>query len=403
MLDRLSHQQDSRCEVASQVFDAPETPAPLFAYRALKSVLFGTHDGYESDENNKENICLDNLSDRLTESQNTPRKSQASTIQTPPRQRPTPRRLLSPAKSILRTPGVPTPRRQNVTVKFKDAKSSSMKLDTSMDGVISGHAPTPQPVKQSTVGSVVRPGASRGPEVLQPTVRPQSGSTGQAEAFYNVEEMDAYMASTEHEMKKLVRYGQRMREFARLTQKENALLKRELDGLRKDMKNPGRGKERQIGRAGQRQKADRENGGLFDLTPIPSPPKLASPTASKATQPEFPTTTAGLSGTAGTSSKSHHQVRPRRPSAEREGITRTQLQEVAAAAAVTKSDLAAPFTAPATSPRPTAFDAYDTRMAARTQLPPDRVAAAKARLRLKSEQRKRTPVGMVKRKVRMRA
>ena len=41
----------------SQIPDAPETPAPLFAYRALKGILFGSPEYDEEEENNKENVA----------------------------------------------------------------------------------------------------------------------------------------------------------------------------------------------------------------------------------------------------------------------------------------------------------------------------------------------------------
>ena len=47
--------------------------------------------------------------------------------------------------------------------------------------------------------------------------------------------LDAYLKSTECEMKKLVRYSQRMKEYARLCQQENSVLKRERDELRREV------------------------------------------------------------------------------------------------------------------------------------------------------------------------
>src|SRR2546429_6614187 len=59
MLDWLNNNQAVSAAEDSQVPDAPETPAPIFAYRALKGILFGSpdYDREDEDEDNKENVA----------------------------------------------------------------------------------------------------------------------------------------------------------------------------------------------------------------------------------------------------------------------------------------------------------------------------------------------------------
>lgn len=377
MLDWLITDQNAQCADSSRILEAPETPAPVFAYRALKSVLFGSYDGYESDEGDKENIRLEDLSPRvLTRSQKTPRKSTSSAV-TP--QRPTPRRVLSPAKSILRTPGVPTPRRQNVSVKFKDTKSTPVNLGAISEGNVEKENESPGPAqrKQSPIGKLESQTSKTAATELVMEERLYHPAPP-AETYYNVEEMDAYVAATEREMKKLVRYGQRMREYTRLIQKENAFLKAELGDAGKEI-NALRTKEHQKSHKGQSGEEGKDVG-LFDLAlPSTSPSKVAAQNCSAAKR-----------GVPGSSLNGHSQTQPRAPTpeaiAKNPRSPRCEKGEDEGAGSMLKARLR-PNMRQEPSPRPSAV--LGVTMAARTQLAPDRLAAAKARLRVKSEERKR--------------
>ena len=261
MLDWLSGDPGRSGADVSQIPDAPETPAPLFAYRALKGILFGSPDPNDDDEEDKENIApavnqatskpSKQTSDKSLDRTGPPGKSPSSRL---PSERardtapcsPSPRkgRLLSPTKSILRTPGIPTPRRQNVNVTFKDIRPSvSPAIYTARPAAIFEAPPVNQSLcdarKKSASASLT---ITRDVPVVVTASLPPPAKTinKQVAAAYDTREVDTYLKSTEREMKKLVRYSQKMKEYARLSQQESAslreeneMLKRELQSLRK--------------------------------------------------------------------------------------------------------------------------------------------------------------------------
>ena len=370
MLDWLSSDQRASYAESSQILDAPETPAPLFAYRALKSVLFGSYDDEDGNDHEKENIPLETRSSQVSvNSQRSPLKPKSSTPQ-----RSTPqRRMLSPAKSILRTPGIPTPRRQNASVKFKDVKQTLMNLSTITEGQVSENKGNSQP-------PAIMPSEFAQPteQAAELTKRPQTpNAESELEMYYNVREIDAYIAVTEREMKKLVRYGQRMREYARLSQKENATLKRELENVRKEneMLRCREGLPINQAKVGK----TRESNGLFDL----SPPKYMSKAASRSYPEDGPERAQQI-----LEDQARHQLHPETAEKKPKDQSSTKVTNTK-----TKDDCVSPqpnFAAPMQR-ESSASDcpAGNTRMASKIQLPPDRLAAAKARLRMKSEERKK--------------
>lgn len=372
MLDWLSNDQRASYAESSQILHAPETPAPLFAYRALKSVLFGSYDE-DSDENEKENIPLETRSSQVsTNAQRSPLKPISSTPQ-----RPTPRRMLSPAKSILRTPGVPTPRRQSVSVKFKDVKQISTSLSTIAEGPLTENKANS---KGSTlpvlVASESRASTEKSTEMATKPLVPNPES--EPETYYNVMEIDAYIAATEREMKKLVRYGQRMREYARLSQKENATLKRELDTVRKENEMLRHGQDLPIveQKAGNKAHSD----ALFDLSPSSKPVEKAAVTTCREDGPK--TTQPAVEGQG--------------PNLSRKGNAEKMLEKQSWANTIkssTKEDSAPsqPNIVATAQPIPAAstWRVNSTRVTSRTQLPADKLAAARARLRVKNEERRK--------------
>lgn len=374
MLDWLSNTQQASAAEASQILDAPQTPAPLFAYRALRSVLFGSHEGEESDENDKENIPLEETSGKVsTQLQDIPLKPKSSTPQ-----RHTPRRLLSPAKSILRTPGlVPTPRRQSVSVKFKDTKRTSLELRTVSKGSVIEEEPVSLQAKLAPIGPS-EPAAST-ESVTEMSEELQMGDTNSLpETYYNVKEINAYIAATEREMKKLVRYGQRMREYARLSQKENVTLRRELDKVKEENEALQLRQHSSISR--EKAGEDGDNAGLFDLSPSSTYQRKAP--ARKRTDDERKVTENAMA--------EKGQKQPDRGTVEKihetKNLSKSSQSKIDDSPAPSKEGTMAPLYQPSTqSPRA----AIRLRVASRTQLAPDRLAAAKARLRVKSEERKK--------------
>jgi hypothetical protein len=378
MLDWLTSDRLSSYAEPSQNLDAPETPAPVFAYRALKSVLFGLNDG-DSDEDDKENIPLETRSSKgSTTSLNVfEHKSLTPT-------RPSPRRIFSPAKSILRTSGTPTPRRQNVSVKFKDIKPTSTDLGAiSEEGVVTERFDSHR-LKDPVLVSSKSKTSTEKPTALA-TKRQTPHSESLPETYYNVKEIDAYIAATEREMKKLVRYGQRMREYARLSQKENTALRRELEVVtnknetlrHRDKLSTSQGKPGQ----------EAKDAGLFDL----SPPSKRLPKAAAQSHLE------GDPEPTRRSFEEQSENQPRREPVEmmpKEQPTQKLIKnKTEEGPAPLRSDIVGPVKPISSSIAPVA----DTgRVASRTQLPPDRLAAAKARLRVKSEERRKA-LGMAER------
>jgi len=372
MLDWLT--SDHRGTYAeSQMLDAPDTPAPVFAYRALKSVLFGSYDDEDEDENEKENIALQTRSSQgVTNSQRSPLKPSSSTPK-----RPTPRRMQSPAKSILRTPGIPTPRRQNASVKFKDSKQTSTDLSTIAEGPMTDAKAGSKGSDLPAVTSLELRAATEKQHLLA-AKGPGPTSEPEPETYYNVMEVDAYIAATEREMKTLVRYGQRMREYARLSQKENSALKRELDDVRKENERLRHRDGLPIIQPKTGRKAD--DYGLFDLSPPSNPAAKPAATASPEDEPKM----------------TQPAVEGQRPNlARKETAEKTPRKQPSPKPVRRKteegSDPSQPILKAAMRPPPTVSNslANNMRVASRTQLPADKVAAAKARLRVKSEERRK--------------
>lgn len=380
MLDWLSNDQRASYAESSQFLDAPDTPAPLFAYRALKSVLFGSHDDEEGYENEKENFPLETRLPYLE----TKSISSAPQIKSSTPKRPTPRRMLSPAKSILRTPGIPSPRRQNVSVKFKDIKQTLTNLTPIAEGSVTEVKAIPQlpePPTHKASKSEARPAQTEFELAAELQI---SECDSQPETYYNVKEIDAYVAATEREMKKLVRYGQRMREYARLSQKENATLKRELDNARKE-------------NAMLRQREDLtvsqkdpdhavENNELFDLS-------LSSKHGTEVATTRIP------ANEQKTVQEPHAHPLFRHQPPIRAGEKRPKKNSSANTVKSRDGEVLGTSQEDTVTAEPHVSisgnePAQRERVASRTQLAPDRLEAAKARLKVKSEERRKI-LGMI--------
>lgn len=383
MLDWLSAHQATSAAEESQIADAPETPAPIFAYRALKGILFGSPD-YNDEDEDKENIAPASPVPKLKEPLQ--KHSQESDVNSSPprskspnnraRQRhpvspsPRKRRQLSPTKSILRTPGIPTPRRQNANVTFKDVRPSvspttvttKLLAAKSEDTAVRSTKRRTRTLETATT-DVPRTDAKVADTIAQSHV-----------PVYDMGSVDAYLKSTEREMKKLVRYSQRMREYARVSQQENAALREERDELRRELEE-------------LRKMKRMERGTSDDLS-------LGK--------------TSGFSAAATWQGGDHTRGKPARESSSEakrpdkiDTAKATRLRNITASRRDSK--MCEPRTQPGEEPidqieagniltqdKGPIGEAVSTKRAAtRAQLPPDRLAAAKERLRIKGEARRR--------------
>lgn len=382
MLDWLSAHQATSTAEESQIPEAPETPAPIFAYRALKGILFGSPD-YDNEDEDKENIAPAIPIPKIKEPLQKP--PQKNDVGSSPLRSKSPnnrarqthpvspsvrkRRQLSPTKSILRTPGIPTPRRQNANVTFKDVRPSV--------------SPTTVTTKLLAAKSKATAAKSteKGARVLAKTTSadvPREDTKAADIAgplpvpVYDMGSVDAYLTSTEREMKKLVRYSQRMREYARMSQQQNAALRKERDELKRELE--------------ELRKTKIKGRGTLDE------PVLGKASSSRAAQQ-------GVDNTG--------EKRGRESSSEAERLDKIHTAKTTKLSNRNASGRDFKECEPRTQPGEEPKDQKEAEeivtqdkgqvgvviskkpAVTRAQLPPDRLAAAKERLRIKSEERRR--------------
>jgi hypothetical protein len=382
MLDWLNANQAASVTEESQVPDAPETPAPIFAYRALKGILFGSPD-YDNEDEDKENIAPANPIQKVTPSvQDQSRSVHVSALplrSKSPQSRaregcegspsPRTRRQLSPTKSILRTPGIPTPRRQNVNVTFKDVRASVSPTGVTTKLLAARNEAKAAKEASNTTAATTTSDAPLGLGPAAHTVEPLPVPA------YDLRSVDAYLKSTEREMKKLVRYSQRMREYARLSQQESAALKKERDGLRKELDEVRKAKAMTKETSGGRKLGEKASvNGTAATKPVARMPGPRSTweSTSPANRPDKIHTVkaAGLRDRDASGDCRRSEEAGSRSSAKHAGKKE--------AGDILTHD--GGYVAEIVSKK---------RAATTAQLPPDRLAAAKERLRVKSEERRR--------------
>lgn len=231
--------------------DAAPTPAHIFAYRAFRSVFVRSPESSpvrppltepQHPNDNKENARDTAVqgSRFVTSPVRAKRDAELASdtlnlALTPKRQCVNP---VSPTKSILKKSNVLTPRRaglRDVTVTFKDVRMS-----TSPELTRKG-SPTrvrSQPDLRSTLATLSSVGLNA--PVLRPTSTnwtdskatvPKDGTAPQTTADFD---LDAYIAQTEKEMRRLIKYGQKWREQAKKQEQENARLQARLEKLQKE-------------------------------------------------------------------------------------------------------------------------------------------------------------------------
>jgi hypothetical protein len=244
------------------ILDGPVTPAPVFAYRALRGIFFTSPES-SPEHDNKENLTPAYLATSpspekrkimdgavpLTPSQKRKRDSSSGAMA-----------ILSPTKGIMRTPGLATPRAKflkDINVKFKSvspeeaAKQKKIetatmgaedKLSRTKDGEGKGQRAAVRASKpMHDIAPTNKSARSQSPVKAEQVPVPAKDKDNRVAsnhqgttAILSSCAIEAYMAQTEKEMKRVVKYGQKMREYARKKDAENQELKSMIEQLRRE-------------------------------------------------------------------------------------------------------------------------------------------------------------------------
>ncbi|KAJ9603350.1 hypothetical protein H2200_012128 [Cladophialophora chaetospira] len=223
------------------ILEGPVTPAPLFAYRAIRSIFFASPDS-SPEHYGKENM-VPTYSKSPTKSK---WKAPNSPQLTPSQKR---KRevvvnggvVLSPTKGILRTPGLATPRAKalrDVNVKFKSVSPEVRRTNATVQNT-SPSMPRAQlaleairPEQPKTAPATANQAKKSEARVTKTDTGVLPSATLQCPLVPAA--IEAYMAQTEKEMKRLIRYGKKMREYALRKDAENQELKIMIDELRRE-------------------------------------------------------------------------------------------------------------------------------------------------------------------------
>ena len=388
------------------ILEGPVTPAPIFAYRAIRSIFFASPDN-SPDYHNKENIepisptkpnAPVSKSPQLNPSQKRKRQGGSDAAA-----------ILSPTKGILRTPGLATPRAKylrDVNVKFKSISPEARRSDN----VIAARSPLKS--KPQDVPQVVRTSKSSNDIPSSKPVRTPAqegiGGTVNADAAGPLAPafLEAYMIQTEKEIKRLVRYGQKMREFARQKDVANQELIMMIEELRAEN---GRLKSGKPSFAEHHDDLPKQQGRKGDesLRTAGTSAHAAS-LALKDKNPGYVRHEVDrVEATIGVETKPPdaqlmERSRPRRPpnvdtdaaTAESDMKRATATQRAVSSPAIL-STLHAPTTTLRSASTSTVTPAINTGNGT-TRLPPDRAAAARERLRQRAEARKASAETVVK-------
>ncbi|KIW20653.1 hypothetical protein PV08_01230 [Exophiala spinifera] len=222
------------------VLDPPVTPAPVFAYRALKGVFFGSPESSPENvyHNNKENITpVLSLSPSPSKRKLALDAALHLTPSTKRTKRDSGGAILSPTKGILRTPGLATPRTKalrDVNVKFKSVSPEEVAQRRNHRLKMEGPRQVDKDKKEETQAPAVKnDNASLNNGGLVCASTTNTAGTAAVSTFTPCA-IEAYIAQTEKEMKKLVKYGQKMREYARKKDAENLELKGMIEVLKRE-------------------------------------------------------------------------------------------------------------------------------------------------------------------------
>lgn len=212
---------------------APVTPAHKFAWRAFKGFVYGSP---ESPENmGKENAYPVRMSPQKRVSLEVPSLSPQKRKRDP---------QISPTKSILRTPGAPTPRAKSlrdVNVKFKSISPEVQARN------VSAPAATIVAIEQQ-VDNLWQElehslnVAKSPPQTKRAQPEQKAAKLSKTKAGFVVsaaaappppdEEREAYARRTEKEVKQLLRQHKRLRDYAQRADEQNVVLQGMVDELR---------------------------------------------------------------------------------------------------------------------------------------------------------------------------
>lgn len=220
------------------ILDDPKTPAYKFAYRAFRGMLYGepdtsptkpAHDDRQYSGKENEVPQAIKSTEHPVAKRKSPRRQQDET--TPKRQRMV---AASPSKSILRNPNLPTPRRtqsRDLTVTFKDL-SRSLTPELLRDISPSRVSPSPMRIHTTSNATSRNPSKSSTADLV---AEPKALHTYKPPADQHTEfDLNAYIAQTEREVRKLIKYGQKMRDIAKEQKADNKRLKQLVEGLSKE-------------------------------------------------------------------------------------------------------------------------------------------------------------------------
>lgn len=227
------------------ILDGPVTPAPVFAYRALKGIFFASP-GSSPENENKENLTPAYATSASPEK----RKIMDGAVQLTPsqkRKRDSGGAILSPTKGILRTPGLATPRTKflkDINVKFKSVSPEEAEKQKKIEAATVGAGDR---LSRTKAGECAVRGSrpmndftAPAKKAPQSPVKAEQGTAKENRVVSNGTTalsscaFEAYMAQTEKEMKRVVKYGQKMREYARKKDAENQELRGMIEQLRRE-------------------------------------------------------------------------------------------------------------------------------------------------------------------------
>ena len=197
--------------------EPPATPAPLFVWRALTGAVLGSP-ATPPEHNYKENVSPIRRHAKIVD------QSHDKRMASPLKRKRDAAPLVSPTKSILRTPGALTPRAKSlreINVKFKSVspelriKEASKKQQVLLENNLKKIAEVGTDYDQSVVAKhEIRP-STEGPLIPN-------------DAF------ESYCRRTEKEVKKLLRQNQKLREYGRQADTENMRIQNLLEDAQRE-------------------------------------------------------------------------------------------------------------------------------------------------------------------------
>lgn len=217
------------------VLEPPATPAPVFAWRAFKSAVWGSPESSPEHEN-KENVPLHHL--HLKSLDGTTDAAPSSPLKRKRDSQP----LVSPTKSILRTPGVPTPRTKSlrdINVKFKSLSPELRLREQPQPKAGVQNAEVEATSRRKVLRVEVRKDNARqddkpAQKALPSTQNKLGTAPGTTDSQIHDADFQNYCRRTEKETKKLLRHNQRLRDYGRQADAENLKLKKLLEEAQRE-------------------------------------------------------------------------------------------------------------------------------------------------------------------------